>query len=117
MDQSELEFLKAFELIKEIVPEPLEYRFHYNENGDIYLCTMQQHPDNTQYIVVTKEEYANYYNYRIVDNKLKLIDRSPKYHVQLKSSNQGYQVVKNHAALVLEPGEAYSDTGYYERIN
>lgn len=112
MDANE-EFLKAFELIKVIVPEELEYRLHYNAAGEIYLCTMQQHPDNTQYIVVDRETYYRYFDYNIVDGKLKKIDRNPAYRVKLKKSDSGHSVVRHHAGIILEQNETYTDIEYY----
>jgi hypothetical protein len=77
---------------------------------------MTGHPENTQYLIVSKNEYDNYFRYKIVDNKLKIIDNTTGYHVQLKSSTQGYCVVKYHAGILLEQGEKYSSTEYYESI-
>jgi hypothetical protein len=111
------ELIKAFSLIEEIVVEPVEYRIHYDTSGNITMCTMQDHPTETDYIVVTKEEYDNYYQYTVVDAKLKKIDRNPGSSVQLKKSDSGYQVVKNHAGIILEPSEDYVDTEYYDTTN
>lgn len=107
------EFIKALAAIT-IAPAPtLEYRFHYNDSGEIYMCTMINHPENTQYLVVDKTMYDNYSHYKIENNKLKLIDNNNVYHVQLKSSNQGYAVVKDHAGILLE-NETYNDIEYYD---
>jgi hypothetical protein len=111
------ELIRAFSLIDEIVVEPVEYRIHYDSAGNITMCTMQDHPTETNYIVVSKEEYDNYYQYTVVDAKLKKIDRNPGSSVQLTKSDSGYQVVKNHAGIVLEPGEIYTETEYYDRTN
>jgi hypothetical protein len=111
------ELIRAFSLIEEIVEELIEYRIHYDTAGNITVCTMQDHPDDTQYIVVSKDEYDNYFRYYVVDNKLKKIDRNPGNSVQLTKSDSGYLVVKNHAGIVLEPGEIYADTEYYDRTN
>lgn len=111
------EFLKALAML-EPLPEPVfEYRIHYNEHGVITQCTMRDHPTNTQYLVVTKEEYDNYFRYTVAEGKLKKIDTGIRYSVQLKKSNSGYLVVKNHAGLVLEPDETFSETEYYDRTN
>jgi hypothetical protein len=111
------ELIQALSQIKEIIEEPIEYRIHYDGAGNITMCTMQNHPAESNYIVVSKEEYDNYFRYTIVDGKLKKIDRNPGSSVQLTKSNSGYQVVKNHAGLILESGEIYVDTEYYDRIN
>jgi len=111
------ELIRAFDLIDEIVVEPIEYRVHYDEAGNITMCSMQDHPADTQYIVVSKDEYNNYFRFYVVDNKLKKIDIPTSNSVQLTKSNSGYQVVKNHAGIVLEPSEVYVDTEYYDRTN
>lgn len=105
MEEWEIEFLKAVEMLEVKASEPLEYRLHYNEDGDIYMCTMIQHPENTQFVVVTKEQYDRYFDYHVVKGMLKLIDKSNSLHVKLKSSTRGYATVKSHAGLILEPGE------------
>lgn len=98
-------------------PEPIEYRLHYNDNGDIVLCTMQQHPDNTSYIVVDRETYDNYFKYQIINKKLKKIDRNPDYSVQLKKSDTGVRVVKNNASIILANTEDCDTVEYYEYTN
>jgi len=110
---SDEEFLKAMMSIEPLVEEPREYRFHYNENGDIYMCTMQNHPEDTEYLVVDEDVYNRYYDYYISDGQLKMIDRTSGIRVQLKSSTQGYAVVKNHAGILLE-NEDCNDVEYYE---
>jgi hypothetical protein len=107
------EFIKAWNMITPTVVEAIEYRLHYDHQGDVVMCTMQNHPIDTQYLVVSKTEYDNYYRYHVVDNKLKMIDLDPGYRVQLKSSTQGYAVVKSHAGILLE-NETYKDIEYYD---
>lgn len=107
------EFIKAMQAIQPIVEEPIEYRFHYNQNGDIYMCSMRNHPTDTDYLVVSEKEYYNYSEYQIVNGKLKIVDKNPRYHVQLTRSDQGYCVVKHHAGIILESGEEYPTTEYY----
>lgn len=110
------EFLKAF-ISMELIPAPeIEYRIHYNSDGEIYLCTQTDHPDNSQYLVVDKQTYDNFFRYYVVNGKLKLIDRPSGDRVQLKRSNQGYAVVKNHAGLLLE-NENYSNVEYYSDVD
>jgi hypothetical protein len=109
----DLEFLKALADIPPIVNELIEYRLHYDSSGGIVMCTQQSHPENTQYLVVSADEYHEYFRYYIVDGKLKKIDTNPGYRVQLKSSTQGYAVVKGHAGILLE-NETYKDIEYYD---
>ena len=99
-----------------VIPEAIEYRLHYDEFGEILMCSMQQHPESTNYIVVDKETYTNYTKYRvdIIKKRLIKIDINPGISVQLKRSNQGYKAVKDHAGLLLEPDETYDNVEYYE---
>jgi hypothetical protein len=114
---AEEEFLLAVSLMQVVKEEPLEYRIHYNDNSIITMCTMQNHPETTQYIVVDKETYENYFSYFIVDGNLKKIDNNPGYSVQLIKSTQGFCCVKHHAGILLEDDEAYLNTEYYEFRN
>jgi hypothetical protein len=111
------EFWAEFEtLLDKTTPEPIEYRVHYNEQGEIYLCTMQNHPADTDYLVVTKDEYDRYFDYRVVNGLLKKIDHDAGYRVQLHKSLTGYKTVKAHASLLIED-EEYPETEYYEYRN
>ena len=100
----------------QIVAEPLEYRIHYDEVGNIIMCSMQQHPDNTEYLVVDRETYNNYYKYyvNVKRKRLEKIAFNPGLSVKLKKSLHGYAVVKNHAGLILESNETYTDIEYYD---
>lgn len=112
------ELIEAFGLINEIKKPVLEYRIHYDKNGFITGCTMSEHPDNLNYIVVDKETYDNYFRYdKVINGKLRKIIFDPGYRVQLIKSTSGYQVVKNHAALILEDKDIYNDTEYYNGPN
>jgi hypothetical protein len=111
------ELIKALSQIEETAVEAIEYRIHYDDCGNITMCTMQQHPDNSQYLVVSQHEYDNYFRYYVVDNQLKKIDIPTGDRVQLKKSDSGYRVVKNHAGLLLEPAETYTDIEYYDTTN
>jgi hypothetical protein len=116
MNQEEIDFWKEVErLTVPVKPLVLEYRLHYNDVGDIVMCTSldTDHPNSTQYVVVTKEQYDRYFDYIIVDGALKKIDRDPTYNVRLIKSNSGFLVAKNHAGLLLENTETFKDTEYY----
>jgi len=105
MDLTELEFLKALGMVEDIIPDPIEYRLHYDEHGDIVMGSMQTHPKNTSYVVVTQEEYNNYFKYHIVNGRLKLVDSNNGLHNRLKARSKDFITVKNHASLILEPDE------------
>jgi hypothetical protein len=107
------EFLKALSEFPVIVEEPREYRLHYDDvTGGIYMCTMQNHPKDTKYLVVDEKTYLEYYKYQVIKGKLKIIDNDPGYRVQLTRSDQGYAVVKNHAGILLED-EIYDSIEHY----
>lgn len=111
------ELIKALSLIEKPTVEPIEYRIHYDDSGNIIMCSMQQHPDNSQYLVVSKHDYDNYFRYRVVDKKLKQIDIEHGCRVLLKKSNTGYRVIKNHAGILLEMGENFDEIEYYDRTD
>jgi hypothetical protein len=103
-------------LIEKTVPIEIEYRMYYDQDGNITTCSMQQHQESGDYIVVEKAVYDNYFNYQIINGKLKKIDRSYVHRVQLTKSTQGYKVVSGHAGLLIED-EEYTDIEYYARTN
>lgn len=102
-----------------IISEPIEYRLHYDLGGNIVQCTMQKHPEGTEYIVVDKETYNSYAKYRVNIEKKRLIkiDINPGVSVQLKRSSQGYAAIKGHAGILLENDEVYDNVEYYESNN
>jgi hypothetical protein len=77
------------------------------------MISMLEHPKDTQYVVGTKHEYDHHCEYKVVDNKLKFIDKPSGFRVKLKSSLSGYRVVSNHAGIILE-NETYNDVEYYD---
>jgi hypothetical protein len=96
----------------------LEYRLYYNELGNIIRGTqIVSDESDDPFVVVTKEQYESYFNYRVVNNKLKKIDRDPGYRVQLVRGTSGYPTVYGHASLLIEPGEEYNNIEYYDRNN
>ena len=110
------ELKEYFSGIVDIPPMVIEYRLHYNDLGEIYMCTMVEHPDNTDYIIVDQTTYDQYYMYRVVNKKLIKIDNDAGYRVKLRKAHKGFAVVKNHAGLLLED-ETYADVEYYEYNN
>jgi hypothetical protein len=109
--QQELD--EAMKQFPEVQDEAFEYRLHYDNSGHVYLQTQQNHPEDTQYIVVDETVYFDNNDYKIVDGKPKIIDLPTGYRVQLKSSNKGYCVIKNHAGILLEK-ETYNNVEFYE---
>jgi hypothetical protein len=102
-------------LLKPVVPVELEHRVYYDEQGNITSCSMQQHAEGN-YLVVTEDQYNNYFQYRVVKNSLVKIDSDAQYRVRLLKSNQGVATVKGHAGILIED-ETYSEIEYYARNN
>jgi hypothetical protein len=102
-------------LVKPVTPLELEYRLYYNESGAIIGASMCEHVEGS-YVVVSQEEYERYFDYQVVNGRLKKIDRSTEYRVQLAKSAQGFPVVRGHAGLLIED-EEYTDREYYARTN
>lgn len=111
------ELIKALQQLQPTVEEPLEYRLHYDESGNITQCSMQNHPHGTTYLVVDKETYNDYSKYYVKDGKLTRIVIANGINVQLKRSNAGYPVVKNHASILLEIGERAFEIEYYDQTD
>lgn len=113
---TEEEFLKAVASFGEIIPDPIEYRLHYDDGGCITMCSYQNHPNNDQYLVVSQDDYDRYTQY-LVDTdkkKLKKVVFDLGISVKLKKSTHGYAAVKNHAGLIIELDEQYKDIEYYD---
>lgn len=114
---AEEEFLLAISELTIFPKEIIEYRIHYDDNNVITMCSMQNHPESTQYLIVDKATYDNYFCYNIVDGKLKKIDTNPGYTVQLIKSTQGFGCVQHHAGILLEDNETYTNMEHYEFRN
>ena len=96
---------------KEVVKE---YRVYYNSNGEIVGQSMTEPHLEGDYIVVEQDEYENIHKYaRVKDGELKVKVFSPGYKRQLVQGEGYFQVVKNHAGLLLEQDETYNNTEYY----
>lgn len=112
---TELDFFEEVRRLLVVTPDPvIEYRLHYDDSGDIVMCSMQEHPDSNSYIVTDKETYELYFRYRVVNGKLELIKHDHGLMAALVKSTKGFKVVCNHAALLLEPNETYNNTEYYD---
>ena len=115
MDANE-EFLKALAMLappKEL--EPSEYRIYYDEGGTITIASERQHPDVGTYIIAPKEQWENHIKYRVnvVKKCMEKVVFDHGLSVQLRSSDQGYCVVKDHAGIILDVEETYKDVEYY----
>ena len=112
----EEEFNAAMASFGAIVPDPIEYRIHYDEFGNITMCSMQQHPKDTDYLIVDRATYDNYFKYHVnvAKKRLEKVAFDPGLSVKIKKSDHGYPVVKNHAGLLVEPTDDYKDVEYYD---
>lgn len=120
MNQEEINFWQEVESLIKIPPIiTAEYRLYYNKFGDIVLCTANKETVDIDdhYLVVDQNQYNNYFKYRVKKGTLVLIDTDPGYSVNLTKHTQGFCVVKDHAGIILEPNESYSDTEYYAYTN
>jgi len=92
-----------------------EYRVYYNNNGEIVGQSMTEPHLSGDYIVVQQDNYENIHKYaRVKDGELKVKVFNPGYKRQLVQGKKDFQVVKNHAGLLLEKDETYNNTEYYE---
>jgi hypothetical protein len=117
MNETEINLIEA---LSTLVPRPviLEYRMYYNDDGQIICLTNHNHPQElTQYIVVTKEEYDNYYNYEVKNHKLSKIVPTDTLLSALEKSDSGFRVIKGHPALLLEDNEQFNEVEFYDARN
>lgn len=111
------ELAKAFSLIPVTESLALEYRVYYNSVGDIVSCSMQQHPESGNYLVVSRDEYDRYFDYTVSAGQLKKSSKATMYNNALCLGGTQFRVVKNHAALLMSDVETYTNTEYYDRTN
>lgn len=115
---NESEFLEEVRRLLVVTPDPvIEYRLHYDDSGDIIMCSMQHHPESNNYVVTDKKTYEMYFRYRVVKGKLELIKHDHGLMSSLIKSTNGFRVVRDHAALLVESNETYNNTEYYDSRN
>jgi hypothetical protein len=113
---SEQEFFEEVNRLLVVTPDPvIEYRLHYDSEGAIVLCSMQSHPPDTNYVVVDRDTYDMYHRYCVVNGQLTEIKLDDGLQRPFVKSTKGFCVVENNAALLLEAGEEYNQTEYYDR--
>jgi len=81
------------------------------------MCSMQGHPTSDRYVVVDQKIYESYFKYRIVKGVPALIVYDQGNTRKLFKSHEGFPVVKNHAALLLEEEETFEPMEYYDYRN
>ena len=118
MSPEELEFWREVDsLIAPVTETQIEYRVYCDNTGLISSTSMIAEPSDQQYLVVSKFEYDNYFLYQVVNRQLKKIDSDAGYRVKLRKATEGYPVAKNHAGILIEPGETYQEQEYYAHTN
>jgi hypothetical protein len=99
------------------VPD-LEYHWHYDDSGQIYACSMMDHPESESYVIVDKKIYDRYFDYVVVQGRPVKVLSDAGHRVRLKKSTDGgVPVVAGHAALILESTESHTDIEYYAYRN
>ena len=119
MTTTEEEFIKAITSFKPIVVKE-EYRAYYDgDNKIMYLMANQFPDDNNNWIPITKVQYQTLECQWLWLEKGQLVERKLTYnhYFSLTTSTKGVKIVKNHAGIVVEPGEEYTDVGYYDKRN
>ena len=119
IDPSWQELINAFAngLIEEPKKLIREYRFYYNEDGEITQLSdcNWNHPESGNYVVVDEETHRNYTKYRVRNGHAELKPTDPTSEVQLKQSTTGHEVAKSNPGILLEPGESLENTEHYDR--
>ena len=77
---------------------------------------MQSHPNSDRYVIVDRIVYESYFKYRIVKGVPELIVYDHSNTKKLFKSQEGFPVVKDHAALLLEE-ETFEPMEYYDYRN
>lgn len=109
-------------LLKSPDPKLYEFRLYYNDEGSIYASASTANDAEIygltgNYIVVTREEFDTQHNYWVKDGKLCEIRRNAAQVSQLEKSKSGFEVAKNNAGILLEPGEEHNNTEHYDYRN
>jgi hypothetical protein len=117
MDANE-EFLKAFESIKPNEYKE-EYRAYYDDDGWILFFTGSGFPEGDNWVNIERELYitGDWQYLKLVDGKIVKILPNYNHYFPLTKSTKGAKVVKNHAGIILDPSEEYTDIEYYDKSN
>ena len=117
MNQTEIEFLKAMQDLTPIIIKE-EYRAYYDDTDKILYTTANHFPtDNNNWIKITKSQYQTLECQWLWIENGKIVEHKPNYnhYFSLISSTKGVKIVKNHAGIVVEDGEEYSDVEFYDK--
>jgi hypothetical protein len=119
MTTTEEEFIKAMESIELVIVKE-EYRAYYDNDNKIMSLMANQFPDdNDNWLTITRSQYQTLECQWLWLEKGQIVERKPTYnhYFSLTASTKGVKIVKNHAGIVIESGEEYTDIGYYDKIN
>ena len=85
-------------------------------NAENALHTSESNAYNNK---ITRAQYQTLECQWLWVEKGQIVERKPTYnhYFSLTLSTKGVKIVKNHAGIVIEPGEEYADIGYYDKIN
>lgn len=103
--------------------EPVyEFRLYYNDDGFIYASASSAKDADSygltgDYLVVNKEDFYSHSKYKVKNGKLVEIKSGAITGTQLEKSDTGFEVAKNNAGILLEPGEDLPDTDHYDHKN
>lgn len=117
MTPAEQELAKAFADIQPVTVVE-EYRAYYDADGWITGFAGSGFPKNQDnWIHIPRELYITHtWNHlRLVDGKIIKIEPTYNWHFPLTKSTKGFKIVKNHAGIILEKDEQYSDVEYYDK--
>ncbi len=97
-----------------------EYRLYYNTDGTVIGLWESSHPDGDNYIVLDDPglfHRSNTHLLRVQNKKLVVLDPRAPLRTRLKKSTKGFQVIRGHAAVIVEDNETYSEIEYYDRTD
>ena len=120
MISAEEELIKAFSSIESIEIQE-EYRIYYavEDNKVMYVLANQFPANNNNWLPITKEQYVTLNCQWLWIEDGKIVERKPtyKHYFSLTKNIKDYKIVKDHAGIILEEGEEYSNIGYYGKRN
>lgn len=110
--------LDALGLIEQPKPVEREFRWYYNDEGYVHATCCHLHEVEMyglvgKYIIVDESMYFDSIKYKILNDKPVMITDDNGQRKQLEKGEEGFSVVKNNAALLLEPDDTYTNTENY----
>lgn len=102
-----------------IQPPPIvnEYRVYYDASGTVTFCDGPSGPSGNYICAQVAEVVKVMVGLTVVHNGSLTIPESNSLSIRLIKSMTGFQSVRAHPALLIEPNDTYTDTEYYDRAN